>query len=60
MPTIAYIAPELTAVPETFVFQEVVALENRGFRVLTFALREAAYPAREAQDLARRTVALAL
>jgi glycosyltransferase involved in cell wall biosynthesis len=58
MPTIAYIAPELTAVPETFVFQEVVALENRGFRVLTFALREAAYPAREAQDLARRTVVL--
>lgn len=58
MRTIAYIAPELTAPSESFVYQEVYALEALGYRVLPFALRRARRPARDAHDIACRTMVL--
>jgi len=58
MPTIAYITPELTSLAETFACQEVAAVEAEGYRVLPFAVRHATYPARGAQELARRTIVL--
>lgn len=57
-PTIAYIAPELTALSETFVYQELTALEDMGYRVLPFAVAEPRTPAREAQGIACRTIVL--
>jgi colanic acid/amylovoran biosynthesis glycosyltransferase len=58
LPTIAYIAPELTALSETFVYQELTALEDLGYRVLPFAVAEPRTPAREAQGIASRTIVL--
>jgi colanic acid/amylovoran biosynthesis glycosyltransferase len=57
-PTIAYIAPELTGLGDTVVYQEIVALEDMGYRVLPFALQEPEHPAREAQSIAYRTQVL--
>ncbi|MBL8328201.1 MAG: glycosyltransferase family 4 protein [Rubrivivax sp.] len=57
-PTIAYLAPELTALSETFVYQELAALEALGYRVLPYAVHPAAVPAREAQGIASRTTVL--
>lgn len=58
MRTIAYIAPELTAPSESFVYQEVYALEALGYRVLPFALTRTRRPARDAHDIACRTTIL--
>ena len=55
---VAYIAPEMTTVSESFVQQELAAIEAAGWRVLPFALHDAAYPTGASQGLAQRTVVL--
>ena len=58
LPTLAYIAPELTGLADTVVYQEIASLEDLGYRVLPFAVHEPDQPAREAQSIAYRTFVL--
>lgn len=58
MRTIAYIAPEVVSLSETFVHQEIHAVEALGYRVLPFAVHAPLYPARESQGIAHRTTVL--
>jgi glycosyltransferase involved in cell wall biosynthesis len=58
MTKIAYIAPELTALSETFVYAELLAVEAAGFEVVPFCVRRPGHPAPEAQVIADRTAVL--
>lgn len=52
---IAYLAPEIPALSATFVYEELQALERRGFDVLPLSVRRPDSPARGQEALARRT-----
>lgn len=53
---IAYLAPELPALSATFVYEELLALERRGFSVLPLSVRRPAQPAPGQEHLAARTL----
>ncbi len=55
--TIAYLAPELPALSATFVYQEILAVERKGVRVIPFSVHPPAVAAKEylAKKLAHRT-----
>src|SRR5882724_1125183 len=55
---IAYLAPELPALSATFVYEELLGLERRGFRVIPFSVRAPASPVSDQKALAQRTVHL--
>lgn len=52
---IAYLAPEIPALSATFVYEELLALERRGFDVLPLSVHRPAAPAHGQAELARRT-----
>ena len=54
LPVIAYLAPEMPALSETFVYEEIYAVERRGYRVIPFCLRLPEAPARDQVELLRR------
>jgi colanic acid/amylovoran biosynthesis glycosyltransferase len=53
---IAYLAPEMPALSATFVHEELLALERRGFSVVPITVRRPTVPAKEQSDLAARTL----
>ena len=55
---LAYFAPELPATSATFVYQELLAIERRGYWVLPVTLRKPESPAVGHESLAARTVCL--
>lgn len=55
---IAYLASELPALSETFVYEELLGLERRGFRVVPFSVRAPRVIASGQGALARRTINL--
>lgn len=55
---IAYLAPELPALSETFVYEEMAGVERTGFRVVPIALRRPAVPACDQDALAGRVTVL--
>lgn len=57
-PVIGYLAPELPALSATFVHEELLGLERRGFRVQPFTVRRPAAPAPGQEALAARTQVL--
>src|SRR5687768_16978317 len=52
---IAYLAPEIPALSATFVYEELLAVERRGLRVLPFSVHAPGKPVPAQQELARRT-----
>ncbi|ACL66313.1 glycosyl transferase group 1 [Anaeromyxobacter dehalogenans 2CP-1] len=52
---VAYLAPELPALSATFVYEELLALERRGIRVIPVSVRAPAAVASGQEELARRT-----
>ncbi len=57
-PTLAYLAPEIPSLSATFVYDELLALEARGFRVYPFSVRRPVVPAADQVKLSERTVYL--
>ena len=57
---IAYLAPEIPALSATFVYHEILALEEKGFDVLPISVHPPASPATEesARNLAAQTILL--
>jgi len=55
---IAYLAPELPALSATFVYEELVRLERRGYKVVPISVRRPTAVAREQTALIERTVHL--
>jgi glycosyltransferase involved in cell wall biosynthesis len=55
---IAYLAPEIPALSETFVYEELLALERRGFRVTPISVRAPAVRASDQKALAERVTNL--
>jgi glycosyltransferase involved in cell wall biosynthesis len=55
---VAYLAPEIPALSATFVYEELLALERRGLKVLPFSVHPPAHPAAEQASLAARTCVL--
>jgi glycosyltransferase involved in cell wall biosynthesis len=55
---IAYLAPELPALSATFVYEELLGLERRGFRVVPFSVRRPASLVADQKALAERTIHL--
>lgn len=53
---IGYLAPELPALSATFVYEELLALERRGFPVLPISVRRPVVMAAEHANLSERTV----
>lgn len=53
---IAYLAPEIPGLSATFVYEELLALERRGFSVLPLSVRRPAQPAPGQENLAARTL----
>lgn len=53
--TIAYLAPELPALSATFVYEELLAVERRGIRVVPFSVHRPAKPVAAQAELAART-----
>lgn len=53
--TVAYLAPEIPAVSATFVHEELLAVERRGFRVVPVCVRAPSPVAAGQEQLARRT-----
>lgn len=58
MNTIAYLAPEIPALSATFVYEEILGLERRGFKIVSFSVRRPAHPANAQAALAARTINL--
>jgi colanic acid/amylovoran biosynthesis glycosyltransferase len=52
---VGYLSPALPALSETFVYEELLALEARGIRVVPFSLRKPDTPVVEQAQLASRT-----
>ena len=52
--TVAYLSPAMPALSETFVYEELLALERRGVRVVPFSVRKPAKPVPAQQALADR------
>lgn len=57
-PIIAYLAPELPGLSATFVYEEMIAVESMGFRVIPLSVRPPSPPAVGQEALARRTEVL--
>lgn len=57
-PAIAYLAPAIPAISETFVYEELSGLERRGFRVTPISVRAPAVPASDQKALAERVIIL--
>lgn len=55
---IAYLAPEIPALSETFVYEEMFGIERLGFRVIPISLRAPVVPASDQQALADRVTIL--
>ena len=55
MTTIAYLAPELTALSATFVYQELGDVERAGFTVVPVSVHRATHRSRDAEALESRT-----
>lgn len=55
---IAYLAPEIPALSATFVYEELLALERRGFRIKPISVRPPAAPASDQKELAARVTNL--
>lgn len=55
MAVIAYLGPELPALSATFVHEELLGLERRGWTVRPFSVRRPATAAPDAAELAQRT-----
>ena len=55
---IAYLAPEIPALSETFVYEEIHGVERMGLRVVPIGLRRPAVPARDQKALADRVTVL--
>lgn len=55
---VAYLAPEIPALSATFVYEELLAVERRGYRVVPISVRAPAAPASSQRELARRTEVL--
>lgn len=55
---IAYLSPSLPALSETFVYEEIHALERRGISVVPISVRAPSQPIPDQADLARRTLHL--
>lgn len=51
---IAYLAPEIPALSATFVYEEMLGLERRGFVVVPFSVHRPQYPAQGQEVLAGR------
>jgi glycosyltransferase involved in cell wall biosynthesis len=57
-PRVAYLAPELPALSATFVYEELLGLEERGVEVVPFSVRKPGQPVLGQSDLAQRTQVL--
>lgn len=57
-PAIAYLAPAIPEFSETFVYEELLDLERRGFRVIPISVRTPAIPASDQKALAERVINL--
>jgi glycosyltransferase involved in cell wall biosynthesis len=55
MNTIAYLAPELTALSATFIYEELGDVEKAGFSVIPVSVHRTTNPARALQALEQRT-----
>jgi len=55
---VAYLSPALPALSETFVYEELLALERRGFTVVPFSMRQPDKPVPAQQALAQRVTHL--
>jgi|WetSurMetagenome_2_1015567.scaffolds.fasta_scaffold01244_8 colanic acid/amylovoran biosynthesis glycosyltransferase len=53
--TIAYLAPELPALSATFVYEEMLGLQELGYSILPISVRKPAHPASGLDELASRT-----
>ena len=58
LPVIAYLAPEIPALSETFVYDEIYGVEQRGYRVIPICLRLPDVPANDQEQLRRRVIPL--
>jgi len=58
MTQIAYLAPEIPALSETFVYEEMLALEKRGYRIQPFSIRRPKNPAKDQEALAEHIIYL--
>jgi glycosyltransferase involved in cell wall biosynthesis len=58
MTQISYLAPELPALSATFIYEELLGLEERGFRVLPISIRRPSAAAVGQEELAGRTLYL--
>lgn len=47
--TIAYLAPEIPSLSATFVYNEILALQERGFKIIPISVRYPPVPAKEAE-----------
>ena len=56
--TVAYLSPAMPALSETFVYEELLALERRGVTVVPFSVRRPAKPVPAQQALAARVTHL--
>jgi colanic acid/amylovoran biosynthesis glycosyltransferase len=56
--TIAYLAPEIPALSATFVYEEILALERRGYRIVPFTVRKPSQLATNQEILASRVICL--
>lgn len=56
--TIAYLAPEIPALSATFVYEELLAMERRGYRVLPFTVHVPKSRAKGQEALAARCITL--
>jgi colanic acid/amylovoran biosynthesis glycosyltransferase len=54
--TIAYLAPEIPALSATFVYEEMLALERRGYRIVPFSVRYPENLATDQQELASHII----
>jgi len=55
---VAYLSPAMPALSETFVYEELLALERRGIAVVPFSVRQPSTPVAAQQALAQRVVYL--
>ena len=54
-PCIAYIAPEIPGLSATFVYNEIITLEKKGYHIIPISIHRPSNPAYEVQSLADRT-----
>jgi len=56
--TIAYLAPEIPALSATFVYEEILALERRGYRIAPFSVRKPLHAATNQNELSARVICI--